>query len=314
MPSIFMESFMTSLEDIIDSTLQNKDVVVRLQNMGVLRITGLDARKFLQGQITCDINKLSAEHGLYGAICSVKGRIITNFYLVQKGEDILMLMSKDLVEKTLLHLKKYAVFFKAELINDSDSFVIHSKLTPSQSGSTENAQPELFNTRHDDDTITLTLCHNPLTIQWLITDADNDVIKEKNTDLNALTLLSARPLITLEQSENILPQWLNMQSIGGISFTKGCYTGQEIVARMQYRGKSKKQLILATWDGHRETSLDITDEQGKSIGQVFAVANIEETHLAQIILNVEPNEVDNILLDNQEVTLLPLPYPLDMKK
>jgi hypothetical protein len=83
---------------------------------------------------------------------------------------------------------------------------------------------------------------------------------------------------------------------------------------MQYRGKSKKQLILVTWQGHSDTTLDITDGQGKTIGQVFAVANIEETYFAQIILNIEPNEMDKILLGNQEVTLLPLPYPLDIKK
>jgi len=305
---------MTSLQDIINSRLQNKDVVVRQQNIGVLRISGLDARKFLQGQITCDINKLSAEHGLYGAICSIKGRIISSFYLIQSDDDVLMLMNKDLVEKTLLHLKKYAVFFKTELIDNKDMFAIHSKLSSTCDDMATQTLSECFVTTRDSETITLTLCHKPLTIQWFITKADNDVLEEKNEELAALTLLSARPLITLEQSESILPQWLNMQSIGGISFTKGCYTGQEIVARMQYRGKSKKQLILVTWQGHRDTTLDITDEQGKNIGQVFAVANIEDVHFAQIILNIEPNEVDKILLGNQEVTLLPLPYSLDIKK
>jgi len=104
---------MTSLQDIIDpNTTEQRHHCKNKQNIGVLRVTGLDSRKFLQGQITCDINKLSHDHGLYGAICSIKGRIISSFYLVQENDDILMLMSKDLIEKTLLHLKKYAVFFQ----------------------------------------------------------------------------------------------------------------------------------------------------------------------------------------------------------
>jgi folate-binding protein YgfZ len=314
MPDLFMENFMTSLQDIIDPILQNKDIIAKQQNIGVLRVTGLDSRKFLQGQITCDINKLSHDHGLYGAICSIKGRIISSFYLVQENDDILMLMSKDLIEKTLLHLRKYAVFFKTELVDNQDTFVIHTRITSQRLEAVSKTLPEHFITTHNNETITLTLCQDPIEIQWLITNQGNTTVEAKNEGLAALTILAARPLITLEQSETILPQWLNMQSTGGISFTKGCYTGQEIVARMQYRGKSKKQLILVTWQGHSDTTLDITDGQGKTIGQVFAVANIEETYFAQIILNIEPNEMDKILLGNQEVNLLPLPYPLDIKK
>ena len=151
-------------------------------------------------------------------------------------------------------------------------------------------------------------------VQWLIGSQDNTAIAEKNQDLAPLAILNARPLINLEQSETILPQWLNMQSTAGISFTKGCYTGQEIVARMQYKGKSKKQLALVTWQGHIDTTKDIVDEQGKSVGQVFSSTQIKDTYYAQIILNVEPNEVEQLLLDNKEIILLPLPYALDSKK
>ncbi|MFT4574099.1 MAG: folate-binding protein YgfZ, partial [Marinomonas primoryensis] len=197
---------------------------------------------------------------------------------------------------------------------NQDTFVIHTKITSQRIDSVSKTLPERFITTNNNETITLTLCHDPIEIQWLITNQGNTTVEAKNEGLAALAILAARPLIALEQSETILPQWLNMQSTGGISFTKGCYTGQEIVARMQYRGKSKKQLILVTWQGHNDTTLDITDGQGKNIGQVFAIANIEETYFAQIILNIEPNEMDKILLGNQEVTLLPLPYSLDIKK
>lgn len=304
---------MTSLHDIIDSTLQNKDVVMKQQDIGVLRVSGADSKKFLQGQTTCDINKLSPQNGLYGAICSIKGRIITSFYLVQDNDDVLMLMAKDLLEKTLLHLKKYAVFFKTQLIDDKDNLVIYAKLSAQHKENASDAAPEHFAALQDNNTIALTVSHTPLEIQWLITPA-HTIIEEKHQALAALSLLAARPIITLEQSETILPQWLNMQSTGGISFTKGCYTGQEIVARMQYKGKSKKQLALVTWEGNVDTTKDIIDGQGKSIGQVFAVTNIQNTHFAQIILNIEPSEAEQVFLDGKEITLLPLPYSLDSNK
>ncbi|QRV24991.1 YgfZ/GcvT domain-containing protein [Marinomonas foliarum] len=296
---------MPSLQDIIDSTLLKQDVIAKLPDIGALRVSGPDAKKFLQGQITCDINTLSAYSGLYGAICNIKGRIITNFYLVQSNEDILMLMAKDLVEKTLLHLKKYAVFFKTELTDAQDDFTIYTKLT------SEGAESSQLATTRNNETITLTLGNTPLNIEWLITTS---TIEETNKELAALSLLAARPVITLEQSETTLPQWLNMQSTGGISFTKGCYTGQEIVARMQYKGKSKKQLSLITWEGKSETTKELVDEQGKSAGQIFATSQINNTHFAQAILNIDPSDTKQLLLGNEEVTLLPLPYSLDSKK
>lgn len=300
---------MTSLHDIIDSTLQNKDVVKRQQDIGVLRVSGPDAKKLLQGQTTCDMNKLSQETGLYGAICSIKGRIISSFYIVQSNDDVLMLMAKDLLEKTLSHLKKYAVFFKTTLTDEQDQFAVYATLAVSQSDASG-----LFATSQNSDVISLTVSNEPLEVQWLITPANQTPIEEQNPELAALAILAARPLINLEQSETILPQWLNMQSTGGISFTKGCYTGQEIVARMQYKGKSKKQLALVTWQGTRDTTLDIVDKEGKNIGKIFSIAHIQETHYAQVILNIEPSASEQLLLDNQEITLLPLPYSLDSKK
>ena len=314
MPIYFMERFMTSLHDIIDSTLKNTDVVMKQQDIGILRVSGLDSKKFLQGQTTCDMNKLSQDNGLYGAICSIKGRIISSFYIVQSNDDVLMVMAKDLVEKTLLHLKKYAVFFKTELIDEQDNFAVYTKLAAKKIEADSNVTSNIFTTTKENETITLTVSNKPLEVQWLIAPTNQTAIEEKNQELATLAVLAARPLINLEQSETILPQWLNMQSTGGISFTKGCYTGQEIVARMQYKGKSKKQLALVTWQGNLDTTKDIVDGQGKSIGQIFAATHIQETHYAQIILNIEPSEIEQLLLDNQKITLLPLPYSLDSKK
>jgi tRNA-modifying protein YgfZ len=309
-----MERFMTSLHDIIDSTLQNKNVVMKQLDIGVLRVSGLDAKKFLQGQTTCDINKLSQDSGLYGAICNIKGRIISSFYIVQNNDDVLMVMARDLVEKTLLHLKKYAVFFKTELVDEQDNFTVYTKLAAKNIESDSNVSSNIFVTTQDNETITLTVSNEPLKVQLLIAPSNQTAIEEENPELAALAVLAARPLINLEQSETILPQWLNMQSTGGISFTKGCYTGQEIVARMQYKGKSKKQLTLATWQGNLDVTKNIVDEQGKNIGQIFAATHFQETNYAQVILNIDPSDAEQLLLDNKAITLLPLPYSLDSKK
>lgn len=300
---------MTSFNDTMTSLLQNKEVIAQ-QKIGVLKAAGPDAKKFLQGQITCDINKLTQTDALYGAICSIKGRIITNFYLVQNNDDVLMLMSADLVEKTLLHLKKYAVFFKAELSDESEHFHLYSRLTMASVESAPETLTEKLPTITSDNGINLTVSQYPITVQWLLTDSSNK-IEEQNQELAALEILSARPVINLEQSETILPQWLNMQRTGGISFTKGCYTGQEIVARMQYRGKSKKQLALFQSETPMETNQDILDKEGKNVGQVIKAAALSNGYLAQAIINTDPSEIDGFLIDNQTINHLSLPYSID---
>ncbi|MEP0073939.1 MAG: hypothetical protein ABJE79_14675 [Marinomonas sp.] len=300
---------MTSFNDTMTSLLQNKEVIAR-HEIGVLKATGPDAKKFLQGQITCDINKLTQTDALYGAICSIKGRIITNFYLVQNNDDVLMLMSADLVEKILLHLKKYAVFFKAELSDESEHFHLYSRLTKASVESAPETLTEKLPAITNENGLNLTVSQCPITVQWLLTDSSYK-IKEQNQELAALEMLSARPVINLEQSETMLPQWLNMQRTGGISFTKGCYTGQEIVARMQYRGKSKKQLALFQSETPMETNQDILDKEGKNVGQVIKAAALSNGYLAQAIINTDPSEIDGFLIDNQTINHLSLPYSID---
>lgn len=308
---------MNTLQHIINTKCQQQDVLTKHVDLGVINITGADTKKFLQGQVTCDMNKLSDDSGLYGAICSVKGRIITNFFVLQRHDAVYLLMQHDLVEKTLSHLKKYAVFFKTQLTDASEHFQIYSYLSPTlaaDSAPSAEKVPEQFPLSHFDGMMNLTVCTDPLTMQWRLVDATHDALIEQGAELAALSLLTARPLITLEQSETLLPQWLNMQSTGGISFTKGCYTGQEIVARMQYRGKSKKQLALVTWEGSLDISKDLVDNEGKSLGQIVTCGVVQGTYIAQVIVNIDPNETPQPLLGETAIQFLPLPYLLNTKK
>ncbi|MDB4837530.1 hypothetical protein OAH87_03585 [Marinomonas sp.] len=301
---------MTSLNDTINSLLQNKESMQQ-QAIGVIRVTGSDSKKFLQGQITCDINKLTQKDSLYGAICSIKGRIITNFYIAQKDEDILILMSQDLVEKSLLHLKKYAVFFKVELDDISHELNVFANVSPPTQTSVPTLSSEQLETNTAySDMIVITLCKHPIQLQWHIV-AHNKAMTESNIELDALSLLAAKPLIRLEHSENILPQWLNMQRTGGISFTKGCYTGQEIVARMQYKGKSPKQLALFTSEGNIDSTSQVTDDEGKNIGSIINATRLAGTTYCQIILNIAPRDARNVFVDGEKLLNYPLPYELE---
>ncbi|AEF55786.1 YgfZ/GcvT domain-containing protein [Marinomonas posidonica] len=279
-------------------------------DIGVLSITGADSKKFLQGQTTCDMNKLSAEAGLYGAICSNKGRIICNFFMLQKDDVILMLMNQDLIASSLAHLKKYAVFFKTDLTDATETFQITETLSISPESAKPEQLAEQLPIETDMNSMRMHLLNYPFNIHWQVTEAKQPEDDISNAKVAGLSLLAARPLIKLEQSESLLPQWINMQTTGGISFTKGCYTGQEIVARMQYRGKSKKQLALATWQGDIDTQQALLDGEGKNLGQVLSVEQVGDDHIAQIILNQDITEFSELFLDGAKIHLIELPYQL----
>lgn len=280
-----------------------------LTHLGVLRISGADGRKFLQGQTTCDMAKLSPTAGLYGAICNIKGRIISNFFVIQENEDMLLVMDKALVEKTLPHLKKYAVFFKTTLEDASDTYSIQASIEATgQEAPTKLA--ETIEAQASSNAVKLVISEFPTRITWTL--QQHQATTDSNSDLAALlTLLTARPLINAEQSEEVLPQWLNMQRTGGISFTKGCYTGQEIVARMQYRGKSKKQLALFSYQGPLSEESAVVDAEGKALGQVLQSATYQGQSVVQVVLNIEPEESASFLLGELPLTWLPLPYQLE---
>ncbi|REG82841.1 YgfZ/GcvT domain-containing protein [Marinomonas pollencensis] len=298
------------------ASLLDQDVVSHSPDLGILRIQGSDAKKLLQGQTSCDMTKLSADHALYGAICSIKGRIISNFYAVQVEEDILLIMNEALLETTLNQLKKYAVFFKAELNLASDDYTVQTEFSAATSTEVPDALIEQLPTETEQGSIQLTISEFPskASIRLLPNSQAQSETAKAPAQAELLSLLTARPLINAEHSEEVLPQWLNMQRTGGISFTKGCYTGQEIVARMQYRGKSKKQLALFSWEGNSEVAPTLLDSDGKNIGSLFKKACFNGLNIAQIIINIEPTDVDHFFLGDQAVTLLPLPYQLDTLK
>ncbi|MFD1381888.1 YgfZ/GcvT domain-containing protein [Rhodanobacter aciditrophus] len=283
------------------------------KDMGVIRVTGPDSAKFLQGQVTADIHKVDTQNSSFAAVCTPKGRIIGNFFVLQSApETYLLAIKQDVLETLLTHLKKYAVFFKTELSDASDQFTVSSMFAFSGAVSPQEQYPLLIPTSHQDDCSQLIL-DNSFYRQTLTLAPKAEELPDPEDPAahHVMGLLAARPLLTKKDTEELLPQWINMQRNGGISFTKGCYTGQEIVARMKYRGKSKKHLALFAAEQPIQVGSDVLNQEGKTIGQVFDAADAGEAHVAQVILNVDQSEFSEASSDGVPMTLLPLPYTLD---
>ncbi|TDP00487.1 YgfZ/GcvT domain-containing protein [Marinomonas balearica] len=303
------------LADLLNTVLPT-NAARSLTELGFIHVEGKDAQKFLQGQVTADVSKVTNEASSFGATCTPKGRVISNFLICQVAdEQYLLTLHSSLVEKTLAHFKKYAVFFKATLTDASDTYAAFSEYARSLDND-ETPQDEyalLHPTQKIGDVLSIQLNNTYFneTLSIAATEHLQDQAATNEEAHRVISLLATRPFIELKDSEEILPQWFNMQRNGSISFTKGCYTGQEIVARMKYRGKSKKHMALVSSESELTAGMDVTNQEGKTIGTLHDVASFESSYVAQAILNVDQEELELVMLDGKAAELLALPYGLD---
>jgi tRNA-modifying protein YgfZ len=232
-----------------DTTNFSENSIYPLTHLAVLSVTGKDAAKLLQGQITCNVDDISETKSSLAAMCNPKGRAIATFLLVKKADVFLLVLPEELLETVKKRLQLYVLRSDAKITDCSDEFFLLGLCEP------ESAAPA-FTTLVQKDVVSVNL-PGLMARKLLITDVDNDTHlwsdridskgfrKASPDEWLYLDILSGIPWVTAATSEEFIPQMLNLDKLGGISFNKGCYTGQEIVARTHYLGKSKREMFLA---------------------------------------------------------------------
>lgn len=299
-----------------------------LSHEGILAVRGPDASKFLQGQLTCNLNYLDAQHSSLGARCTPKGRMQSSFRILPEGDGFLLAMDRELVPAQLTDLSKYAAFSKSKLhdesgdwvrfgLSEGDGALISLGLDLPQAANQivsahsmiavrlADGRAELWTRSSDADTVGRRLAAQlpqaPLD-RWLLAQIRAGI---------GQVLAGTR--------EMFIPQMINLQALDGVSFKKGCYTGQEIVARMQYLGKLKRRLYrLAAESTDTEVpapGLELySPVHGSSVGEVVLAASAEGTLELLAVLQEDAAADGRISLgspDGSPLTLLDLPYTLD---
>ncbi|PXY93226.1 tRNA-modifying protein YgfZ [Gilliamella apis] len=279
-----------------------------LSDWQLVKVSGTDNRTFLQGQVTADINHLNEYTALFAAHCDAKGRMWSNLILFQRGADIFYIVRKTVAEKQIAALKKFAVFSKVTVEPVTDLNLI---------GLENNAiEQSIIAELGDNSCITrgdVTYIKIPL--------PEIRVIKVSSeplpTDLQSadhwlkLDLEAGYAIIDEPNIESLLPQACNLQHYNAISFDKGCYCGQEMVARAQFRGANNRGLYLLV--GKSKTLPIIGDKLEYELdgnwregGQVLAALKLEQDNqiYVQVVLangiDIETNfrvkgQVDSLL-------------------
>ncbi len=229
-----------------------------LSHLGLIAARGEDTQSFLQGQLTNDIRELSATHTQLSSHCSPKGRMLVSFRVVRLGDAVYLQLPRERLPDTLKRLRLYVLRAKLTLEDASDTLIriaIAGDCAEPGLARLGLAVPVRDEDLATTDGVSVLRLPSPsrrfeligpidaLTGLW---DALSQVATPSNPDVWALhDIRGGIPTVYPETVEAFVPQMVNLQLIDGVSFTKGCYTGQEVVARMQYLGKLKRRMYWA---------------------------------------------------------------------
>ena len=297
-----------------------------LSHEGVLAVRGADAAKFLQGQLTCNLNYLSDTQASLGARCTQKGRMQSSFRILLQGDGVLMAMASELLEPQLADLKKYAVFSKSKLTDESAAWVRFGLADADSALASLGLElaPETDSVARTDELIAVRVSPGRAELWAPATQADTVrsqlAAHLQEADLNQWLLGQIRAgigQVMAQTRELFIPQMLNLQAVGGVSFKKGCYTGQEIVARMQYLGKLKRRLYrlsLNASDLPEPGTPLFSPTHNSAIGEVVIAAPAGQTIELLAVLQAEAADGGDVhvgTLEGPGLQLLDLPYQLD---
>jgi folate-binding protein YgfZ len=309
------------------------NVFADLSHYGLISVHGEDAATFLQGQLTNDIREVDERHSQLSGLCNPKGRLLASFRVFHRGDSFYLCLPMDMIEGVISRLRMFVLRSKVTLEEASDTFV-HLGI------SGQEAEQELHKFTGE----------LPDKVNEVTQDADRAVIRvpgihpsfeiftsvEQAKQLwNQLNVQSAPigsvawqlldiqagiPVIAPATSEAFVPQMANLQLIDGVSFKKGCYTGQEIVARMEYLGKLKRRMYRARVDSESEPQAgdDIYagDDEKQSVGKLVSAAPHPDGGYAMlVVLQISSAEggtdlhLGSAAGSGIELEALPYPFP-----
>ena len=260
--------------------ITNEYSAALLSNKILIKCSGLDAESFLNTQFTNDIKNLEKDEIILSGYCSPKGRLISVFYIFQSDKDYYLYTTLDTADALLKKLNMYKMMSKVE-------FNISKKILIGLNNIDKSKLPDYLLKKNKlvfkDDLIGFKLLENQLiiaadieNIKKIFDFSEINIFGYKSWDY--LDIKNLLPFLTSKSIEAYTPQMLSLDLLGGVSFTKGCYPGQEIVARTHYLGEAKKSLFNINVVSKNDLNLDdkLLNCDEKTAGEIINVAKTSE--------------------------------------
>ncbi|MBK5205072.1 MAG: folate-binding protein YgfZ [Polaromonas sp.] len=294
--------------------------IAELTHLGVIRVAGEEAVKFLQGQLTQDVSLLGLSEARLAAFCNAKGRMQASFVLFKRShEEVLLVCSRDILAATLKRLSMFVLRAKAKLSDASDDFALYGLAGNAIESIAGSARPAW--TKADIGDVNVVYLYpgagQPRAL-WCA-PAGSPAPQGPHIDLalwHWLEVRSGIAMITQPIFEAFVPQMLNYESVGGVNFKKGCYPGQEVVARSQFRGTLKRRAYLVHTEGTPMVGQEVFHalDAEQPCGRVAAAAANPSGGFDAIVSMQTSAAADGRLTlgsaSGAALALLPLPYAL----
>lgn len=306
--------------------LSTMTYLATLTNKQLLLVKGPDAGKFLQGQVTCDVKELNEPVTRLGAQCNPKGRILLSFRALQmNNETIALRLPASMMESAQKTLGKYIVFSKAKLQDGGNDFALFGLFGDSAAAVASTFFQQLPTTYEGwiekDGSYLIQLAANRFEC-WVATatvDSFLDVIEKQTQKVSAdewqlLDIAAGIGEVYPESYELFTPQELNYQLVNGINFRKGCYTGQEIVARLHYRGKLKRHMYRFEYKNDQippPGTTIINSLSGQNAGTVVMAA-LNQQGKIELLASLLDEQIDQAKVESatEKLSQLSLPYAI----
>lgn len=306
-----------------------------LPDRGLLKVSGEDAKMFLQNQLSNDINNVSPNSYQESAWCSPKGRIKANFRVFKREEVFYLSVSADLLDSVIKKMGMYIMMSNVQLEDANDSLthfgffgdnadqVLHAFLESNDNKTQIPAEPHQAIQYRSLSILRITGASPRFEVFGELDDASQlrEYLLQQATETdtnswNYQDIVAGLPFITRPSSEAWIPQMVNYIAIDGVDFKKGCYPGQEVVARLNYLGKTKRRMYRLKLDTQKLPQIGdvITSETDVTAGKILnAAINPDGKIEALAVMKISEAEKSLSLTENSEatITILDLPYSVD---
>ena len=283
----------------------------------LIRVSGVDAKAFLHTQFTQDIAHLGDNDVRLGGYCSAKGRLYAIFYTYAEGEEVFLLMHHSVAETVIKRLRMFVLRMKATLDNVSAQYHISGFVGPNAlANGVKQTADGVTHLGILPSVLDESNAHNlPREIRIAPQSAETPADASDLALWHWLDIRAGIAHVTADISEAFVPQMMNLERIGGVNFKKGCYPGQEIVARSHYLGKLKRRAFLLSGDAAMAPAQEVfwSEDPGQPAGVLARTAADGARHLALAELKIAVTRSGALHLgqpDGPLLQMLPLPYAL----
>lgn len=289
---------------------KSKIFIYSLNQLSVLSVSGNDALKFLQGQLTNDISLATSTQSIYAGFCNPKGRLLAFFHVIKYLDSYLLLFPQSIAENITKKLSMYILRSDVKLELDPDRLMhlgLYTDNPRSELGLLNNlpknemesvGEKSLIATKLYSDGLRLIIIGDKNNCNNFIKNNSDTFEKDEFNVWAAHNIKAGIPNIFNETQEAFIPQSINLDVIGAINFKKGCYTGQEIVARTHYLGKPKRRMYKASFQSQSQPLYgDIILNKEVAVGQVVDAANTDNNSFILLIEIRIDSDLNNLSLN-----------------